>query len=152
MAKIIRLTESDLVRLVNKVIKEQKSFTKNVDTIPCIKNNFIFPIYKVTDRQILSKFQGKVSGTPVLSDKNVILLDRSRAFIPEKATIIANGNPVGTFDLRGTSLQDEIDTITFVVYHAQPEKSKFKIGWVLCNDGLYLYDIYGEQQQKLEKN
>ena len=75
----------------------------------------------------------------------------SKGVTPEKATIIANGNPVGTFDLNGTSLQDEIDTITFVVYVAQPDKSKFKIGWVLCNDGLYLYDIYGEQQRKLGK-
>ena len=167
MKKIVRLTEQDLVRLVNRVINEQADLN-NTDLlgnkvisssiindvgyrIPCINKEFNSSVFKITDRKILSKFQGKVSGTPVLTDKNVIIFNMSKGVTPEKATIIANGNPVGTFDLNGTSLQDEIDTITFVVYVAQPDKSKFKIGWVLCNDGLYLYDIYGEQQRKLGK-
>jgi len=166
MAKIVRLTEQDLVRLVNRVINEQADLN-NTDLlgnkvisssiindvgyrIPCIKNKeFNSSVFKVTDRKILSKFQGKSSGSPVWSDKNVILINKTNISLPDRkygtATIIANGNVVNTFSLDGTSIGSELYIITDVVMSAvNQDESKFKIGWVLCNDGLYLYDIVNE--------
>ena len=172
MKKIVRLTEQDLVRLVNRVINEQADLN-NTDLlgnkvisssiindvgyrIPCINKEFNSSVFKITDRKILSKFQGKSSSSPVLSNKNVILINKTNISLPDKkfgtATIIANGNVVNTLSLDRTSIGSELYIITDVVMSAvNQDESKFKIGWVLCNDGLYLYDIVNEQLQKQGK-
>jgi hypothetical protein len=179
MAKIIRLTEADLTRLVSRVIKEQsKVMTDKVvssssssstkpkimmdkmvssspkinpsNGIPCIKQKFVFETYKITDPKILNKFQG-LSSTPVLSEKNVLVYDKSNISLPEKkfgnVTLYSNGSKLGTINLDGTSIGDELYTITDVVMVDQGS-DMFKIGWVFCNGVLYLYDIFGEKEKQ----
>jgi hypothetical protein len=175
--KIIRLTESDLTRLVNRVIKEQM-MDKMVSSssapkpkimkdkmvssapkinrsngIPCVKQKFVFDTFKISDPKVLSKFQG-LSSTPVLSDKNILVYDKSDISLPEEkygnVTLYSNGGKVGNINLDGTPIGDELYTITDVIMAAQGS-DMFKIGWVLCNGALYLYDIMGEKQRKSGK-
>jgi hypothetical protein len=152
MAKIIRLTEQDLTRLVNRVIKEQKGSQQMVlmpsNGIPCIRKNFIYEVYKVVDRKVNSKFQGLGNVKPVLSKGNYVLIDTTGASYPDEkwgtATIFFNGKNIGTFSLDGTSLGDEITSVIEKAYVAQSGDDKFKIGWVLCNGQLYIYDMFGD--------
>jgi hypothetical protein len=145
MKKIIRLTESDLTRLVKRVIKEQQQRVLiDVDGIPCIKRDFTFPVYKIVDRKVLSKFQG--ASKPVLSKSNYIVFDMTNMSYPEKkfgvATIFSNGQNVGSFSLDGTTLGEELTDVMEKVYADQGNKPK--IGWVFCNGQLYIYDMVGE--------
>ncbi len=145
MAKIVRLTESDMVRLVKRVIKEQQQRVLiDVDGIPCVKRNFTYSVYKIVDRKILSKFQG--ASKPVLSKSNYIVFDTTDASYPEKkfgnVTIFSNGQNVGSFSLDGTTLGEELTAVIQKSYVAQGDKPK--IGWVFCNGQLYIYDMVGE--------
>jgi hypothetical protein len=150
MERIIRLTERDLTRIVKRVIKEQEQTISNVGSIPCIKHNFVNEVYKIENGSnlgdtILKLCSGTITPKVVMSPKNVILIDKSDISVPEKkygsATIVVNGVGRGKINLDGTTLGEELYTITDVVYNAQNDESKFKIGWVLCDDGLYIYDI-----------
>lgn len=144
MKKVIRLSENDLSRLVRKIINEtissekEKQILVDTDTIPCLKQNFRFQVYKITDRNVLSKFQGIGSSKPVLSNKNVIILDKSM-----NVSVVSNGNLIGTLSLANTKLGEELYIVKEVVYVAQ-NGDKFKFGWVMCNGHLYIYDILGE--------
>jgi len=150
MRKVVRLTEGDLVRIVKRVINEQQqSVLIDVDSIPCIKHNFRFQVYKIVNRDVLSKFG--VGSKPVLSKGNYVIIDRSNLSYPDKeygdATIVSNGQKVGSFSLDKTTLGDEISSIIEKVYVDQGG-DKFKIGWVFCNGQLYIYDILGETSKR----
>jgi len=151
MGKIIRLTESDMVRLVKRVIEEQKQRVLiNVDGIPCVKRNFTFSVFKIMDRKVLSKFQGV--SKPVLSKSNYIVFDTTDISYPEKkfgnVTIFSNGQNIGSFSLDGTTLGGELNSVMEKEYVAQGDKSK--IGWVFCNGQLYIYDMVGEAMRGLK--
>lgn len=153
--KVIRLTESDLVNLVNRVIKEQYKRTfQDTNGIPCVKQKFVFQTYKVTDPNILGKLQGKISSKPVLSEKNVLVYDMTDISLPDKklgtVTFYSDGNKVGTMSLDNTSFGGELYSIVEKNYVDQGSE-QFKIGWVFCNGALYLYDIFGEEEDKNEK-
>ena len=125
---------------------------KDVSNIPCIKKDFIFSLYKISDRQVLSKFQGLGGVKPVLSKDNYFILDTTNASYSENkwgtASIFSNGKNVGTFNLDGTSLGDELTSVMEKAYVSQNNNNKFKIGWVLCNGELYIYDMLGEEKEK----
>jgi hypothetical protein len=149
MKKTIRLTESDLVRLVKRVISEQTIQHVSSGRIPCIRQEMINEIYKITDPIIINMLQGKIGSKPVLSQKNYLVYDVTNVSLPEKKygtiTFYSEGNKVGTMNLDGKSVGGELYTIEEVVYHAQPS-DQFKIGWVFCNGSLYLYDFVRNNQ------
>ena len=150
MSKIIRLTEQDLTRLVNRVIKEQtQRVTIPVNKIPCVKQDVQNIIYKITDGTVLSKFKGLEGTKPVLSKGNYVAIDLSDVSASEnkfgRATIFLNGRNLGTFNY-GPTLGEEIYSITQKAYDSpsddfNEDTDKFKIGWVLCNGQLYIYDM-----------
>ena len=149
MTKIIRLTERDLTKLVRRVIKEQSQrVTIPVSKIPCVKQEVNNIIYKITDGTVLSKFQGLAGTKPVLSNGNYVAIDLTNVSIPEKkygsAMIFSNGKNIGTFNY-GPTLGEEIYSIIQKAYDAPPDYNEdtdnFKIGWVLCNGQLYIYDM-----------
>ena len=146
MKKVIRLSESDLMRIVKRVINEQQqSVLMEVESVPCIKHNFRFQVYKVENREVSSKFG--VGSKPVLSKSNYVVIDRTNISYPDKeygnATIFSNGQKVGSFSLDKSTLGDELSNVIEKVYVEQGG-NKFKIGWVSCNGQLYIYDIVGE--------
>lgn len=79
MRKVVRLTESDLVRLVKRVIKEQKSGSKNVDCL--LKSGFTREtIGGPMTRQIVYQknfngvlYQIGIKGNDILDDKVTIV-------------------------------------------------------------------------------
>ena len=161
MKKIIRLTEDDLTRLIKRVINEESKVmmdkvpsSRNIidSNIPCIKRKFVFPTYKITDPRIVNKFQG-ISSTPILSEKNVLVYDKSNLSMPEKkygnVTLYSNGSKMGNINLDGTSIGSELYIITDVNMVDQGS-DMFKIGWVFCNGQLYIYDMVGEAMRGLK--
>ena len=151
MKKIIRLTESDLMRLAKRVIKEQYKRTfQETDGIPCVKQKLVFRTYKMTDPKILNKFQG-LSSTPILSEKNVLVYDMNNLSLPDKkygnVTIYSNGSKMGNINLDGTSIGGELYMIADAMM-ADQGSDMFKIGWVFCNGALYIYDIFGEKERQ----
>lgn len=138
-----------------KGLKEQYNRTfQDTDGIPCIKQNFVFQTYKITNPKLLSKLQGKLSSKPVLSEKNVLVYDMTDISLPDKklgtVTFYSDGNKVGTMSLDNTSFGGELYSIVEKNYVDQGSE-QFKIGWVFCNGALYLYDIFGEEEKKNEK-
>jgi hypothetical protein len=129
--------------LEKRILKEQtQRVTIPVNKIPCVKQEVQNIIYKITDGTVLSKFQG-----------NYVAIDLSDISIPEKkfgkATIFLNGRNLGTFNY-GPTLGEEIYSIIQKAYHSpsddfNEDTDKFKIGWVLCNGQLYIYDMVANQ-------
>jgi hypothetical protein len=69
MKKVIRLTESDLVKIVNKVIEEQKITDKgpiiNKDTIIKIDDNDLIKKYNFNKEEKAEDFLSKLKNSPV---------------------------------------------------------------------------------------
>ena len=148
-SKIRHIQESN-ERLEIRILNEQtQRVTIPVNKIPCVKQDVQNIIYKITDGTVLSKFQGLEETKPVLSKGNYVAIDLSDVSIPEKkfgkATIFLNGRNLGTFNY-GPTLGEEIYSIIQKAYHSPSDDyneftDKFKIGWVLCNGQLYIYDM-----------
>jgi len=165
MKKIIRLSESDLAKLVRKVIKEQSMVSSmssnktsaspgsdmmlklvklvNVGNIPCVRGKIKNEVYKLTG----SKLPG-LGNNPAPSPQNYIIYDASNISVPDKqwgtVRIVRNGQKGATFNLNGTPLGEQIYDIHEKVYNAQGGSS-FKIGYVLCNGEVYIYDMMANQ-------
>ena len=156
------MTESDLTRLVRRVIKEQSMISSmssnkttsnpagvdklasliklvSVGNIPCVKGQIKNEVYKLSS----AKLPG-LGKNPVPSPQNYIIYDASNVSVPDKqwgsVTIVSNGQKGATFNLNGTSLGSQIYDIHEKVYQAQ-SGSSFKIGYVLCNGEVYIYDM-----------
>ena len=165
MKKIIRLSESDLAKLVRKVIKEQSMVSSmssnktsaspgsdmmlklvklvNVGNIPCVKGKIKNEVYKLTG----AKLPG-LGNNPAPSPQNYIIYDASNISVPDKqwgtVRIVRNGQKGASFNLNGTPLGEQIYDIHEKVYNAQGGSS-FKIGYVLCNGEVYIYDMVANQ-------
>lgn len=173
MKKIIRMSESDLAKLVRKVIKEQSMVSSmssnktsatpgasgadlmlkmvrlvNVGNIPCVKGKIKNQVYKLTG----AKLPG-LGKNPAPSPQNYIIYDASNISAPDKqwgsVRIVSNGQKGATFNLNGTPLGEQIYDIHEKVYNAQGGSS-FKIGYVLCNGEAYIYDMVANQSTVTE--
>jgi hypothetical protein len=143
-SKIRHIQESNQ-RLENRLLNEQDG----VDSIPCIEKEFRFPVYKITNKNILDKVRLSPSVKPVLSKGNIILYNTSRVSVPDNkwgdVQLYENGLKIGSsYTLDKTELGSVIYNLVEKSYVAQ-DGDNHKIGWVMCNNDLYIYDIVGEQ-------
>lgn len=149
MKKVIRLTESDLVHIVKRIINENNNLV-NVNSIPCVNKEFTYEVFKLNDPNITKKLRSRLSSsTPKLSKGNIIVYDTTNLWIQKNkwgvAHLYENGQKIGSVNLDNTEIGDRLYSIKEKDYVAQDDDKKFKIGWVMCEDGLYIYDIIGDR-------
>jgi hypothetical protein len=154
MKKIVRLSESDLVKIVKRVIQEGNYG----GDVPCIDYEFKMGVMKIPDSSVVQNIKQKIGVGAKLGDKKLIsgylLYDSSNISLPDKKygsiKIYYQNRQITYINLDGKQIGD--DFYTYSEIGCVPQESDIlKLGWVICPDGQgYVFDMIGEGKNVID--